>query len=92
MRDKPPIAFPDDARRRAIASIKRYFSDELDQEIGDLKAALVLDYMLVELGPIVYNQAIADAKSFFDERSADLAALCYRNEFPYWPAPTTRAR
>jgi len=92
MRGKPPISIPDDARKQAIASIQRYFAEELDQDIGDLKASLVCDYFLAELGPVVYNHAVADAKAFFDERSADLAALCQHDEFPYWPARTKRAR
>ena len=86
MRDKAPIAIPDDARKRAIASIRRYFDENLDIEIGDFKAELVLDYFLAEHGPTVYNQAIADARSFFDERSADLGAICYTTEFPFWTA------
>ena len=90
MRGNPPITIPDDARKLAIASIRQYFADELAQEIGDLKATLVLDYFLVELGPAVYNKAIADAKSFFDERAADLGALCHHEEFPYWPLATRR--
>jgi uncharacterized protein (DUF2164 family) len=84
MRGKPSITISDDARKRAIASIQRYFADELELEIGDLKAALVLDYFLAEHGPAVYNTAIADAKAFFDERSADLGAICYHEEFPFF--------
>jgi uncharacterized protein (DUF2164 family) len=84
MRDSSPLQIPDDARKRAIASIRQYFSSELDQDIGDLKASLLLDYFLAEIGPAVYNAAIADAKTFFDERASDLAALCTRDEFTYW--------
>ena len=86
MRDKNPLGLRDDARKRAIVSIRQYFKTELDQDIGELKAALVLDYFLVEIGPAIYNKGIADARTFFDERSADLAALCSREEFTYWPA------
>jgi uncharacterized protein (DUF2164 family) len=70
----------------AAAGGRQYFANELGQEVGDLKASLVLDYFLVELGPAVYNKAIADARTFFDERAADLGALCHHEEFPYWPA------
>lgn len=84
MRGKPSITIPDDARKRAIVSIQRYFADHLEMEIGDLKAALVLDYFLAEHGPTVYNKAIADAKEFFDERAADLGAICYHEELPFF--------
>lgn len=86
MRGKAPISIPDEARKRAVASIRRYFEEHLEIEIGDFKADLVLDYFLAEHGPTVYNQAIADARSFFDERSADLGAICYNAEFPFWTA------
>jgi uncharacterized protein (DUF2164 family) len=82
MRDNDAITIPDDARKRAIASIRRYVAENLDDEIGDLKATLMLDYFLAELGPTIYNQAIADARAFFEERVADLGAICYRAEFP----------
>lgn len=88
LRDTTRITISDDARKRAIASIRRYFAENLDDEIGELKAALFLDYILTEHGPTIYNQAIADAKSFFDERSADLGAVCYRTEFAFWDTPT----
>ena len=84
MRGKPAITFTDDARKQAVASIRRYFKEELEQDIGDLKAGLVLDYVLRELGPTVYNRAIADARAFFEERAADLDGVCYQAEFPYW--------
>jgi uncharacterized protein (DUF2164 family) len=88
MRDTNTISISDDARKRAAASIKRFFAEELDEDIGDLKASLVLDYILGEHGPTIYNQAIADAKAFFDERVADLSAVCYRKEFSYWKTPS----
>jgi uncharacterized protein (DUF2164 family) len=87
MRGRFPITISDDARKRAIASIRRYFEENLESEIGDLKAALVLDYMLAEHGPTIYNQAIADSRAFFEERIADLGAICYHVEFPFWDAP-----
>jgi uncharacterized protein (DUF2164 family) len=87
MRDKqPPIELSDKARTQAITSIRRYFDENMDEKIGDLKAALFLDYILAEHGPAIYNQAIADARKFFEERSADLGAVGYHAEFPYWMA------
>ena len=90
MRGKRPVELSDDARKLAIASIRRYFQEELGQEIGDLKASFILDYFLAELGPAVYNGAIADARNFFAERTADLGALCHHEEFTYWPSASRR--
>jgi uncharacterized protein (DUF2164 family) len=82
MRNKPSITISDDARKQAIAALREYCADDMDVEIGDLKAELLLDFILTELGPTIYNQAIADARAFFEERAGDLAALCYHKEFP----------
>ncbi len=90
MRDTPAITIPDHARKQAIASIRQYFANEMTEEIGDLKASLVLDYFLTEIGPVVYNEAIAEAKAFIDERAADLSAVCHHKEFQYWLAAAKR--
>lgn len=87
MRQKAAITIPDHARKQAMASLKRYASENFDQEFGDLKADLLLDYVLREIGPTIYNQAIADAKQFFQDRTADLDAVCYQKEFAYWANP-----
>lgn len=90
MRNKNPIQLSDDAKKRAIASIRRYLTENLDEQIGDLKASLFLDYVLAEFGPTIYNQAIADARAFFVERAADLEAVCFHSEFPFWAKPPIR--
>ena len=87
MRSNTSVRLSDDSRKRAIASIRRYVTENLEEQIGDLKATLFLDYVLAEFGPSIYNQAIADARAFFMERSADLDAVCYHAEFPFWKAP-----
>jgi uncharacterized protein (DUF2164 family) len=82
MRGQPTLKLSDAARKQAVAAVQQYFAANMDEEIGDLKAGLLLDFILSELGPSVYNQAIADARAFFEERTSDLAAICYRDEFP----------
>ncbi len=82
MPPRKPIAVPDDARKQATAALRAYVSAEWDEDVGDLKAMLLFDFILTELGPTIYNQAIADARAFFEERTGDLAAVCYREEFP----------
>jgi len=85
------IALAADAKKQAIASIQRYFGETWDQDIGDLKADLLLDFVLREIGPSIYNRAIADAQVYLRDRVADLEATCYEKEFGYWP-PSPRLR
>jgi uncharacterized protein (DUF2164 family) len=82
MRAKRTLSLPDLQRKQAVAALQQYCSDNMDEPIGDLKAGLLLDFVLSELGPSIYNQAIADARLFFEERTSDLGAICYHEEFP----------
>jgi len=82
-----PIKLREDAEKQLLDSIKRFFAEELDDDIGDLKAMLVLDFCVREIGPSVYNQAIADAQAFFQEKSLDLGAARYEPEFGFWGKP-----
>ena len=84
------ITLSEDARRQATASLKRYLAEELDQDVGDLKAGLLLEFILKEIGPSVYNGAIADAQTFLRDRVADLEGACSVPEFAYWPKATVR--
>ena len=69
---------------RLLRSVKRYFTENADETIGDLKASMFLDFCLKEIGPSIYNQAIADAQTYFQDKVADLAGLRYEAEFDYW--------
>ncbi len=78
------IKLSKEAREQLIASIQRYADEELENEIGHLGAQLLLDFVLVEVGPFVYNQAIQDAQGYFQERTMDLDGSCYEPEMTYW--------
>jgi uncharacterized protein (DUF2164 family) len=87
------ITLSPETTKQLHISIKRFFAEHLDEDIGDLKSGLVLDYVLKEIGPVVYNRAIADAQAYFQERAVDLEGVCYEPEFTYWtPPPGTRRR
>jgi uncharacterized protein (DUF2164 family) len=73
------------ARADAIVSIQRYFDTNLPQPIGDLPARLLLDFLLEEVGPLIYNRAIADAQARIVQRASDLSGELFADEFQYWP-------
>ena len=74
-----------ETREELVASIKRYADEELEVEVGDLKAGLLLDYVLEEIGPSIYNEAIKDAQAYFFAKVEDLEGTCWEAELPYWP-------
>jgi uncharacterized protein (DUF2164 family) len=84
------IKLSDEQRKQSIASIKRYAAQELEQEMGDLKAGLLLEFFLKEIAPSVYNGAVADAQAYLRDRLSDLEGVCYHDEFGYWPKAERR--
>ena len=78
------IRLQKDTERYLIGSIKRFFAENMEAGIGDLKAALVLDFCVREIGPSIYNQAIADAQEYCQEKVADLGGSRFEAEFDFW--------
>ncbi|HEX5234018.1 MAG TPA: DUF2164 domain-containing protein [Silvibacterium sp.] len=73
------------ARVDAIASMQRYFEENMPQPLGELPAGLLLNFFLEEVGPAIYNQAIGDAQARMAQRVSDLSGELYADEFQYWP-------
>lgn len=67
----------EEERKILIADIKDFFLKETDQEIGDLRAELVLDFFLEKIGAKIYNLGVNDARKWFREKFDDLDADFY---------------
>ncbi len=80
------------ARADAIASLRRYFEENLPEPIGDLPAGLLLNFFLEEIGPTIYNQAISDAQTRMQQRVLDLSGELYADEFQHWIKVDARRR
>ena len=63
------IEIAKEARQQAIASIERYFNENMDEKIGNIAAGALLGFFLEEIGPIVYNKAVAAWPEIFDSAS-----------------------
>jgi uncharacterized protein (DUF2164 family) len=80
-----PIELSKQERADALASIKRYFRENMPEPIGDLPADLLLNYFVEDIGPAIYNRAIADAQARLQQRVQDLDGELYSEPFQYWP-------
>lgn len=79
-----PIELTDHARKEAIASIRRYFQQNLPDEIGELPAGLLLDFFLEDIAPTIYNKAVVDAQQRMQARISDVDGELYVDPFQYW--------
>jgi uncharacterized protein (DUF2164 family) len=71
-------------REQAIASIERYFREHMEQKIGNVAAGGLLGFFLEEVGPSVYNKAVADAQERLQARVAELDFEVHEQEFGFW--------
>jgi uncharacterized protein (DUF2164 family) len=86
------IELTKEARAQAIASLRRYFEENMAEGIGELPAGLLLNYFLEEVGPAVYNRAIVDAQARMERMAADLGGELFADEFQYWPRADARRK
>ena len=86
-----PVPLPPDASAQALASLRRFCTDELDLEVSDIQARMLLDFILKEIAPSAYNAGIQAAEAFLRDRVADLAAV-QEPEFASWPKGSTTRR
>lgn len=79
-----PLKFSTTERKDVLRSIGRYFAEELETDLGDMQAGLLLDYILKEIAPFAYNQGVDDAKRFLTDKMEDLSATCFEHGLTYW--------
>ncbi len=72
-------------RADAVASIQRYFQENISEPIGNLAAGQLLNFFVEDIGPAIYNQAISDVQARIQRHLSDLESDLYAPEFQYWP-------
>lgn len=71
-------------RDAAIASIQRYFDQNMEERIGNVAAGALLGFILEEIGPTIYNRAVADVQERLQARVSELDLEVHEEEFAYW--------
>ena len=78
------IELAKEARQEAVKSIERWFQEQRDERIGNIAAGALLGFMLEEIGPSIYNRAVADVQERLGVRVAELDLEIHEDEFGYW--------
>ena len=73
-----------EARQLAISSIERWFLENRDEKVGNITAGALLGFILEEIGPAVYNQAVTQVQERLLERVQELDIEVHEDEFTYW--------
>lgn len=78
------LELPRETRDEAIASIERYFRENMEEKIGNIAAGALLGFFLEEIGPTLYNRGVADAQERLRMRIDELDIEVHEEEFGYW--------
>lgn len=74
---KKEIELSDGDKKIVMADIKDFFLKEFEEELEDLRAEIVLDFILKKVGPKIYNEGVNDSRRWFREKFEDLDADFY---------------
>ena len=78
------IELSKEARKAAVASIERYFRENMEEQIGNVAADSLLQFLIEEVGPSIYNKAVSDVQVRMQSRVMELDVEVYEEEFRYW--------
>ena len=73
----PPI------KEKIIYELQSYFSNERDEDLGNIGAELLIDFILKEVGPMIYNQALIDVHELMEEKLDDIYLLELDDKYEY---------
>jgi len=79
-----PIELDKQETKEVPCSIQHYFREELDQEISEMRAKFLLEYILKEIAPLAYNRGVKDAEVYFRGKIEDLSSTCFEEGLAYW--------
>lgn len=72
---KDIFKFTKEQREEMISSIKNYFEEEREEELGDLAAGMLLNFIIEELAPEFYNRGVYDAYKYMSDRVEDVLSI-----------------
>lgn len=77
-----PIRLPKEQKDEIVDRLKVFFEEERSESIGDLAAEQIIDFMMKELSPYVYNRAISDVRIMINEKFSQIEDELYAMEKP----------
>ncbi|MPN34046.1 hypothetical protein SDC9_181538 [bioreactor metagenome] len=69
------IKLSKEKRDAMISQVKEYFYNEREEELGDLAAGLIVDFITEKLAPEFYNQGVFDSYVYMNDRVEDLLGI-----------------
>jgi len=78
------IELPKEVRQQAISSIERYFMENMEEKFGNIAAGALLGFFVEEIGPVIYNMAVAEVQERIQTRVMEIDLEVTEDPFQYW--------
>jgi uncharacterized protein (DUF2164 family) len=78
----PEIKFSNEDKEVLVQKLKRYFSVEMDQDVGQFDCEFFLDFISKEIGSYYYNKGLSDAQAIIAAKIDDISDALYDSEVP----------
>ncbi len=79
-----PLELTQEETEQVVPSLQRYFREEFEQELSEMRARFLLEYFQKEIAPLAYNRGVQDAERYFRSKTEDLTGICYEDPLTYW--------
>ncbi len=76
----PEIKFSTDEKALLIDKLQTYFTNEMDQDLGQFECEFLLDFISKEMGAYYYNKGLSDAQVIVSSKLDDIADAFYEIE------------
>ena len=74
------IEFSKEDIESMVTKLQTYFSEELNQEIGQFEAEFLLDFFSKGIGAHYYNRGLQDARAIFESKIESIDEEIYSIE------------
>ncbi len=75
MKKEIKIKLTKEKRDEMVSAIKNYYLTEREEQLGDLAAGFILDFIIEDLAPEFYNQGVEDSYKYMQTAIEDLLSI-----------------
>lgn len=76
------IEFSKEEKQMMAQKVKKYFQEELNEDIGNFDAEFLIDFFAEEMGGFFYNRGLYDAETMISEKVSEISDLLLQLEKP----------
>ncbi|WP_152392669.1 DUF2164 domain-containing protein [Paenibacillus guangzhouensis] len=77
-----PMKMPREQKEMIISKVQMFFEEERSETIGNIAAESIVDFMIKELAPYLYNRGVEDCRKLLMQKMSQMEDEFYALEQP----------